>query len=352
MNTLFIGMPLFIGSLIGVGYLIKVFINIVSKGIENYKFGTLLLTWTSITFASVFLVLFTFWFLTDVTSFLDDAIHYTQTSDFNILIKLKISLICSLIFAMSFTIYKLYKMCCEKISSGSIGIHDKKIKKIIIPYMTLMLLISLCICFCITILTHIYVLNPTLPILYGMLLFGLLSFSYVWYSSTTRKNIILKRKIKKINSKIQTAIDLIKIYIDDPSANYKKYNSMRKKVNKILSKRNINQTFQPVFLEDETVVNIIYLFEKVSSKTLSLAYKQYKELFKKQNGLKPLDKLHKDTPIHLCVTTAKNYMILLQGTIDNNNLEIEGLSTSRQYDKLYQKYNIFQTVAINKKLIL
>ena len=112
MNTLFMGLPLFIGSLIGFGYLAKLFIAETTKSSDTTNFYISLLKWSGICFVAVFIIMFTYWFLADVTAFLDDAISYRESDEFDFVLKLKYSFICTLTFLLCFTTmmsYKIYK---------------------------------------------------------------------------------------------------------------------------------------------------------------------------------------------------------------------------------------------------
>ena len=112
MQTLFFGLPVFIGSLIGFGYLAKLFIADTTKNSDTTNFHISLLKWSGICFVAVFIVLFTYWFMADVTAYLDDIISLSENDDFNFSLKLKYSFICALTFSLCFTTmmaYKIYK---------------------------------------------------------------------------------------------------------------------------------------------------------------------------------------------------------------------------------------------------
>ena len=224
-------------------------------------------------------------------------------------------------------------------------------KRIFVLYIISVTIIYLCVCFAVNICKRNYIQEIKPLLSYGLIFYAILLINYFWYISVTRKKFLLKKRINKINSKINYAVKLLKTYIESQSQNYRKYNHIRRKVNKILSRKKMRETFEPFFEEDEDVLKVIKLFDLLSEKGIKLQYQKYKELFKKQNGLQALSKLPNSATNIECSCAAKNYMVLLKGTVDNNNEEIKKICNEEVRETLYKKYNVFQKRETEKKLI-
>lgn len=228
-----------------------------------------------------------------------------------------------------------------------------KNNKIFALYIILVTNIYLCICFAINIYMKNYVREIKTILAYGVILYAVFLLSYFWFCSIRRKNILLRRKIEKINAKLNKAIIVLQTYITSSLKTYKHYNRTRRKVNKALSGKNIRETFEPNFEEDRTVLKVISLFNKLSVKDVGAKYIHYKNLFVKQKGLQPLPKANKKTSEERCTIFAKDYVALLEGTVKNNDAEIETIEAqkSRENIALYKKYSDFSNLHIEKKLI-
>ena len=226
-------------------------------------------------------------------------------------------------------------------------------KRIFVLYIISVTIIYLCVCFAVNICKRNYIQEIKPLLSYGLIFYAILLINYFWYISVRRKNFILKRKIRKINSKINYTIKLLQTYVVSSSSNYRNYNRMTKKVNKLLTKKSISATFEPLFEEDKTVLKVISLFNNLSEKDISAQYNRYKELFKKRMGFQVLTKANKLTPIQDCVSKVKDYIALLEGTIKNNNKEIKTIvkNITRENTVLYEKYGSLSHICIEKKLI-
>ena len=229
-----------------------------------------------------------------------------------------------------------------------------KNNKIFALYIILVTNIYLCICFAINICMKNYVREIKTILAYGVILYAVFLLSYFWFCSIRRKNILLRRKIEKINAKLNKAIIVLQTYITSSLKTYKHYNRTRRKVNKALSGKNIRETFEPNFEEDRTVLKVISLFNKLSVKEVGSKYIHYKNLFVKQKGLQPLPKANKKTSEERCTILSKDYVALLEGTVKNNLDEVVKINShiDLENEYLYQKYKMTEKKDIRIKTIL
>ena len=339
MNTLFLGLPLFIGSLFGIGFLAKLFIAETAKNSDTTNFHISLLIWSGICFVAVFIVLFTYWFMADVTAYLDDIISLSENDDFNFSLKLKYSFICTLIFSLCFTTmiaYKIYKK-----------------NKGILYYGIFALILSILIGVLVNL---IFKEIPLLLIItIDIAVFNTIIACFEKFDSYSRKNKILTNHINDINKSIKNSIDVVKRFLSDyEKSGFKKtkYNKCRKQANKYIRKKHFYKTFQAKFKEDVTVLKIISLFNSVDNPQLNTAYKMYKKNFEKENTFKLLEKASKNKNVETVVADTKQFLILLEAVVRTNCGEISCLSGSEKNKALYDKYEMFQPNQIRNKFII
>lgn len=338
MNTLFLGFPLFFGSLIGFGFLVKLFVNAMTENLDENNFITPLLFWTGSFFVAAFIVQCGYWFMADCTAFLDDIVSYEELDDFNFIIKLKYSFICAITFSLSFTTMMAYK------------IYKKN--KIILYYGIFALISSV---FIGTLINLVFKNAPLLlTITVDIVIFIVVIVYFEKYDSSSRKNKLLIKHINNINSRIKNSINVVKEFFTDyKTVGFKKskYNKYRRRANKYISKNHLYKTFQAKFDDDVKVLKIISLFDYVGNQQLKIAYKTHKKILEKENTFRLLEKASKNKSVEIIIADTKEFLILLEAVVQNNCNEIVCLSDSEENKRLYNKYGVFQTEQIRGKFI-
>lgn len=232
--------------------------------------------------------------------------------------------------------------------------HAKNDSKILLPHSIMALGISCLIYFLINIALNNYIGESSHVFLVALGIFIFVLLYFIPYESNRihRLNKKLLKKINNINKQINKVISKIEV-LRSENLTKRKYNKARRKINKSLSAKNIYRTFQPVFNEDESVLKVIKLMDSVSEAKLEHSYNNHKMLFYKENAFRLLGKVKTNDSMNSCDVYLKNFSELLNGTIENNNLEIKNIVSSEKNDVLYKKYHLaFKESSVMKKLIL
>jgi len=173
--------------------------------------------------------------------------------------------------------------------------------------------------------------------------------SYLYYNSYKYKNKKLTKHILKINKRINAVIDLIGENTNEATKSKRKYNKLRRKINVLLSKKRIYQTFHPLFIEDETVKKSVLLFNILGHKEVENEYLEYISLFRKNNSVKLLTKATSKMDAQQMSQNLHDFSELLKGVCNNNDNEIDSLTNNENTQSLYKKYKFYDEKSVTKK---
>ena len=236
-------------------------------------------------------------FSVSVAKFADFLIYHNKF----VLASTVSSVIGSLLFLISVIQYVTYKSKLRKF------IVDYKVKlssKIVWRYIMMITVIYFTVCIPASIILNKNVINDFMP-LYSFLL---MIYFYIYNVRFSNKRLI--GNIRKKSKTVSRSLKVLETY-KNKSLPYKKYNKIRRKVNKILI-RGKTTSFTIAFKEDHAVKSLMYLFYALSEKSLTEKYDEHKKIFKNQCGIYTLKEADQNTTSETCAEMVKKTIVILQ----------------------------------------